>query len=421
MKVYVARQPIFDHAGNLYGYELLYRENNENRYSTTLSGSAATCRLLSNINNEFGLENLTGGSYAFVNFTEDLLNEEYLSMLDPDKCIIEILETVTATDDLWSQVSTLRQQGYRFALDDYVGEEEREALTELADILKVDFQLADPARQTQLARRFRGEKVMLAEKIESEEELDRAIAAGYKLFQGYYFSRPVVISKETVQIAVATYSRLWNEIAKPNPDFGRLAEIIRLDVNLSYKFLMRVNSLKYYRGRQIATIEQALIHLGMEEVKRWTLSILLQDIHQGRNETAKNALVRAVFTQRLADMLGICKGRDDAYMAGLFSSVDSAMQSGLHELLERINVSQEAKDAILDRKGRLGELLVFVEDYEMENLESLSQFLRRNGLENQEISPIYLGAVRYADQMFEPLVEVPSPSPNTLMGKIRDV
>lgn len=418
MKVYVARQPIYDHSGRLYGYELLYRDSSENHFSTNLSGSAATCRLLSNINSEFGLENLTGGAYAFVNFTEGLLKDEYLSMLDPDKFVIEILETVPATDALRSQISALKARGYRFALDDYVGEEEREELTELADILKVDFKLSDPERQAQLARRFAGKKVLLAEKVESEGELDRAVAAGYQLFQGYYFSRPVVISKETAQIAVVTYSRLWNEITKPSPDFGRLAEIIRLDVNLSYKFLVRVNSLQYYRGRQIATVEQALVHLGMEEIKRWTLSILLQDIHQGRNETAKTALVRAVFMDRLAAMLDIRKGRDDSYMVGLFSNMDGSLKSGLRELLEHINVSEDAKNAILYRKGALGELLSFVEDYERENLESLSAYLRRNGLEDRELSPIYLDAVCYADQMFDHPVDAPTVSPAALMGRI---
>lgn len=259
--------------------------------------------------------------------------------------------------------------------------------------------------------------MLLAEKVESQEELDRAMEAGYQLFQGYYFSRPVVISKETVQIAMVTYSRLWKEITKPNPDFGRLAEIIRLDINLSYKFLVRVNSLRYYRGRQIATVEQALVHLGMEEVKRWTLAILFQDIHRGRNESAKSALVRAVFADRLASMLGLGKGRDDPYMAGLFSNMDGSMQGGLRELLTHINVSDEAKEAILERTGRLGELLNFIEDYESENLEAMSAYLRRNGLEDREISPVYLDAVRYAEQMFDFPADAPPASPAALMGR----
>lgn len=418
MKVYIARQPIFHRSGKLYGYELLYRDSMQNRFSPGLPGNTATCRLLSNINSEFGLENLTGGAYAFVNFTEDLLKEKYLSMLDPSKFIIEILESVSATATLQSQISALRTQGYRFALDDYVGEASREPLTELADILKVDFKLAGPARQAQLARRFGGKKVLLAEKVETKAELDRAAAAGYQLFQGYYFSRPVVISKETAQIAMATYSRLWKEISKPNPDFSRLAEIIRLDVNLSYKFLMRVNSLQYYRGRKIDTVYQALVLLGMEEVRRWTLSILLQDIHKGRDEAAKNALIRAVFADRLAEMQGVKHGRDDPYLAGLFSTMDGSMQTGLPELLEQVNVSESVKEAILHRGGSLGEILAFIEDYESENLEALSAYLQRKGLAHREILPVYLQAVRYADQMFDLRADAQLASPAALIEQI---
>lgn len=183
--------------------------------------------------------------------------------------------------------------------------------------------------------------MLLAEKVETKAELDRAAAAGYQLFQGYYFSRPVVISKETAQIAMATYSRLWKEISKPNPDFSRLAEL-----------------------------------------------------------------------------QGVKHGRDDPYLAGLFSTMDGSMQTGLPELLEQVNVSESVKEAVLHRGGSLGEILTFIEDYESENPVALSAYLQRKGLAHREILPVYLQAVRYADQMFDLRADAQLASPAALIEQI---
>ena len=90
MKIYAARQPVFDSTGKLFGYEFLYRDSDRNEFNMEIDGSMATCLLLSNMLSEFGLENLTGGVYAFVNLTQELLRNEYISIMDPKHFIIEI-------------------------------------------------------------------------------------------------------------------------------------------------------------------------------------------------------------------------------------------------------------------------------------------------------------------------------------------
>ena len=54
---------------------------------------------------------------------------------------------------------------------------------------------------------------------------------GYSLLQGYYYSKPVLLSKEKTEIALTTYMRLLKEFSKPDTDFTKLAEIIMMDVN----------------------------------------------------------------------------------------------------------------------------------------------------------------------------------------------
>lgn len=153
-------------------------------------------------------------------------------------------------------------------------------------------------------------------------------------------------------------------------------------------------------------------------IRRRTLPILLQDIHKGRGEVAKSALIRAVFADRLTERPGVKQGRDGPYLAGPFSTMDGSMQTGLPELLEQVNVSKEVKEAILHRSGYLGEILAFIEDYESENLEALPAYLQQKGLARRGILPVFLQAVRYAGQMFDLRADAQLASPAALIKQI---
>lgn len=420
MKIYVARQPIFEPSGKPFGYEFLYRDSMTNQYNASMDGTAATCRLISNMLHEFGVENLTGGAYAFVNFTEELLKSEYLKLLDPRRFIVEILETVQMSDELGRQLTHLKNLGYTFALDDYDGADDRDELADFADCLKVDFMLTDPEKQKRIARRFGGKKLLLAEKIETKEELDLARAWGYTLYQGYYFSKPVVLSRDVTQIATATYLRLWREIIRPGCDFDSLAEVIRMDVNLSYKFLHRVNSLQYYRGHRINNIKQALIRMGISEVKRWTLSILLRDVMgEKNNESAKQALIRAVFAEKLVIAAGRRQLQEDAYMMGLFSTIDPVLQEDLQELLRQLRIPKAVSAAILEQEGELGGLLQFVKAYDGGAWSGLPQVLLGHELADENVSKLYLESVAYAERMFDDHLTAPPIEPALILDQQR--
>lgn len=402
MKIYAARQPVLDSNGKLFGYEFLYRDSERNEFNREVDGGTATCMLLSNMLSEFGLENLTGGTFAFLNLTESLLRSDYVFMMDPGHFIIEILENVQMDEQLHKRLVRYREEGYIFALDDFVGGTAKDSFMDVIDILKVDFRMTDKREQRSIARRFGKTKLLLAEKIETEEEKDWAVENGYSLLQGYYFSRPVILSKAKTEIALATYIRLLREFDRPDFDFGRLADIILMDVNLSYKFLVRVNTLQFYRGNRVKTVKQSLIRMGFLEVRRWTLAILIRDVFGEKdNDSAKRALVRGVFTEKLVDLLKWEEAEEEAYMLGMFSCMDTSMKEIIAELLSQIKISQSARDALINRKGRMGELLDFVENYEQGKMEFLPQFLKKYSLEDTGISLIYFEAVKYAEVMFD--------------------
>src|SRR5579863_2939755 len=193
MEVYLGRQPILDRSGNLAGYELLYRSSQAN-FCTETDDVAATSQVIVNAVLGVGLDKLLGGKPAFVNFDRTLLLGDWATLLPPEKCVIEILETVPPDREVLTACENLRRQGYALALDDCLDDARTEAFAPFVDILKVDFLQTSHAEQETMARRYRKLKLKLvAEKIETEPEFQRANRLGYDYFQGFFFARPTVL------------------------------------------------------------------------------------------------------------------------------------------------------------------------------------------------------------------------------------
>jgi len=129
---YVARQPIFDRDERVFGYELLFRDGLENAFhgDTDEASRATLDRSLL-----MGLDVLCDGRRAFVNCTRDTLIKGLVTLLPSTTTVVEILESVSADPDVIAACRNLKEAGYMIALDDYVSNDPREALAEMADII----------------------------------------------------------------------------------------------------------------------------------------------------------------------------------------------------------------------------------------------------------------------------------------------
>ena len=135
----------------------------------------------------------TGG--AFVNCTRDTLIKGLVTLLPSTTTVVEVLESVPADPDVVSACQTLKEAGYMIALDDYVADDPRKALAEMADIIKVELQLTTEEQQSALIKQFGPWRCrMLAKKIEARAEFVRARDQGFVYFQGYFFRHPEMMN-----------------------------------------------------------------------------------------------------------------------------------------------------------------------------------------------------------------------------------
>ena len=236
MDVLVARQAIFDRQRKLYGYELLFRSDAASTAFDGTESAAATMQVLSNALMSIGTESLLDGKRAFINFDDRLLSAHMYLTMPRESLVIEILETVKPTADLMALCQEIHKQGYTLALDDFINAPEFAPLAGIADVIKVDMRQSSRAEQEKMLKTYKPRGVvMLAEKVENEDEFQWAQKAGYDLFQGYFFARPVTVRSRQIPAVNTTCLQLLRETQRPNLDYQKLRKLIREDVSLTYK------------------------------------------------------------------------------------------------------------------------------------------------------------------------------------------
>lgn len=356
MEVYVARQPIFDRKMGTYGYELLYRRS-KNNFFEGISDDQATAELINNAFLVMRINELTNGTRAFINFSTELLEQEIPLLLPKESIVVEILERVEPTASVVNACKILKSQGYMLALDDFVFHDSYLPLLKIADIVKIEFPTTALEKQRQLIKGFSNIR-FLAEKIETRKDYHIAKELGYDFFQGYFFSKPVILSGNELVGLNANLVRLINEMNNEESDYSKISQIIERDLGLSYKLLKLANSIFFASKYRIASIKQAIVRLGSNEIKRWLYLMMLKEIQSIENkELIKNCLVRGKLMDLIATELGNKTNSLEFFMTGMFSSIDVLLNRSMSEIVDELPLSTSVKEALLGRDNELRRML----------------------------------------------------------------
>ena len=403
MEVFVARQPIFDVKQEVYGYELLYRSSDQNSYSA-VDGDEASLAVIRNVLLVIGSEKISGGKKAFVNFTKNLLLRGAASLLPKDIGVVEILEDVEPGPELIKALEQLRSQGYPLALDDFIlrGNENNPFL-ELVDIIKVDFRQAGMEERGDIAKRFsrEGRVKLLAEKVETREEVSNAVEMGYCLFQGYFFCKPVIIARRDIPGYKINYLQILKEISAETMNLEALKETISHDPALTFKLLKYINSSCFGLKRKVESIKRALEFLGENEIKKWaSIAVVMEFGRDQPSELLRLSLLRARIGEMLADTLGFAQQRSSFFLMGLLSYMDVLLGRPMEEILEDIPIGAAPKEALLGKPNQHREVFDLVVSYESANWKLISELSSRLGIDQNEVSQTYLKSLEWVDGAF---------------------
>ncbi|UPQ87144.1 EAL and HDOD domain-containing protein [Vibrio sinaloensis] len=391
---YIARQPILDINKQTVGYELLFRDGPNNTFPE-VDPEQATSRLLSDHFLSTHYETL-GDKLGFVNFPYQSLINRVPTLFPAENLVVEILEDCQPTEELLQAVKEMAKLGYKIALDDFVPRKEWKAFLPYISIIKFDIRQVPIEKARNFILRLSNTKIeFLAEKVETYQEFELAKQAGFDYFQGYFFSKPEMISRKSLEPSFTTVVQLLSEVAKEDMNFAAIESLISQDLTLSYKLLTFVNSSSIVLT-QIQSFKQALVYLGEDKLRKFISLVALASTQDSKPDYLYGlSIQRARYCELLASRLDTKLESGQAFLTGMFSLLDSLLDRPIEQIIDEISVDKSIKLAILNNQGILGSILTLTKAYEQAEWDAIGQYCEQLGIEQETLSECYDASVKW--------------------------
>ena len=349
----MAQQPILKRTKEIFGYELLFR-GKDTLNANVSDGEAATSQVLVNLC--IGITKMKDQLKKpfFVNITTDLMLSDAFFPIDPNTVFIEILEDQKITPEFIESLKKWRSAGYRFALDDYRFDASYQALLPWVSIVKVDV-LATPPNQykEQITELQAKGLILLAEKIENAEMFELCKKLGFSLFQGYFLQRPEIIKGKKIDSATHNAIELLNALQDKDISIEAITSLVERNPKLSYQMLRILNSPVCGISKTVTSIKEAIVFLGLVQLKKWALLITLTSSTSQPSSLLKVLLTRGRCCQLLAQSKK-SQQSESAFMVGLMSGIDAIFNMDKKIILGQIALEKSVLEAIIDYAGELG-------------------------------------------------------------------
>ena len=407
-ELFLGRQPILDRKQNLAAFELLFRSGHFNGAQVE-DDVFASATVINHAFSELGVETVLGKHTGFINLSAPLIMSDVIELLPKNKVVLEILETVRVTDPLVQRCHELKQAGFTLALDDFTGREhEFRPLLDVVDIVKVDVQHMDDEHLQRTTAQLQLLDVrLLAEKVDTRAQVDRCLALGYELFQGYYFARPSIITGKRLSHAETALMRLLS-LVLTDADTPQIESVFKQNPDLTLNLMKLVNSVAVGGKGRINSLRGALTALGRQQLQRWLQVLLFALSSAPAAEFPSPLLILAATRGKLMELIAQATRptdrdfHDKAFMTGILSLVNALLGMPMAEILGAMPVDEDVRNGLVQRTGRLGAMLLVVEALEETDLLGIEKALEAvPGLQHSQVIGMQVEAMRWANSIGE--------------------
>ncbi len=393
--VFLNKQPILDVQKDLYAYQLTLESLSEEPVDSEEWRELAK-EFYDDLQAGVGIESITAGVPVFYHAPAMLLRQELLPSIEYlSRLIVEVDLDVLKDAEALTTLKELKKSGAAIAVSDYQSTEEYQKLLGIATIVKLDVKerTVDAICQDVASLKAQQKQVILTG-LESEEQFEAYKSSHADYYQGFFFVNPVFSSKKELSNNKLAVLKLLAEVNDPNISFDQLAETIGVDVGMTYKLLGAINHPKNGIPKRVENLKEAVNYMGLKRLKFWVNMMMMSSMEDVPDELLVVALVRAKFLEGMAEKMGRPESKDNYFMVGLFSTLNSFLKMPMADVVEQLPLSEEVKQALVDQSGDMGSAIWVIR--------SLEQGNTRLSIPGQEkidmmiISSVYMAANSWA-------------------------
>jgi EAL and modified HD-GYP domain-containing signal transduction protein len=350
-------------------------------------------------------ESLTGRKTLFLNCTHDSLAGGYLDLIAPERVVLEIpplpISQVDQIEIRLAGLQDVKRRGFRMAFDYSVLTRPYESWLPLASFIKFDLSLLKTDVVTSFVRlaREKSRAQLIGEKVETATQHQHLAGLGVKLFQGYWFAKPVIVPGQTIRPAQAHILQLINLVRK-QASTEDIENLLKRDPTLSFNLLRFINSAGFGARSEVTSFKHAVMLLGLNRLFKWA-ALLLTSSKAGDTPPAvgTTAVVRGRLMELLAAELLPPEDWDNAFVVGVFSLLDTMLGISMADAMATLTLPPEVTQALLEHTGPLARLLSLTIACETGDDQAFASAIQELGLSNNQVNWAHLQALAWAETL----------------------
>ena len=409
---YIVRRPVKDVRSRVIGYEILYHGEN------TLYGEADSERTGDTKVNEFAVADTiysfltqnsekVKGSLNFMTFTTTLLMKKVPHLFDKEDLVIQIEDSVIIHPLAMHFVQMFKREGYRIAVNDFQFVPRYLAMIDQIDYLKLNFQtMSDVSLHNiiEIARSMGKECVACG--IDTEELYQKALSYGVTALEGDAVAEKLASPVYDSSYLRSGFFQLLAALTKEEPDIDEIERVISTDATLTYALLRLANTVQFATRNRTTTVHQAIMNLGITQLQQWAY-LLCASNPQGEvdpffEEFLKLSFMRANFCSALLNYTNMVPiSKNEAYLMGMFSTLEYLIDAPLEQTLSQISVADEIKQALVHKTGRAGALYVLMLSYESADWDMVNAIADALGIAPNVLTSLYFECLEQAEQVWK--------------------
>lgn len=396
---YIGRQPVVTERGALAYYDLFSSVQNVN--------AQATATLINNLQSSFGIDRILGRRIGLIRVDHRFVFHGLLSLLPKERVIYALLEESIVDEVLCAQLEQLKNQGYRFALNDFAftaeNVEKFAPILPYLECIKIDISRSKEIKRNEIEELKRQGLTVIGSKIESHDMHAECVSKGFTYFQGYFISKPKTLENPSFSLDHGAVMQLWNML-QSDAEIDDLVRAFEFNHMISLKLIRFINSAVFSLKTPVSSVRHVLTLMGREPLAQWIMMLLFSET-QGSDENSIPLMLMVVNRTELMTQLleliqpNATKGeKATAYFVGMLSLIHLLFHIPHREILRRLNVAPEIERALFEGDGFYGELLTMVRSIEMLDSEGMELFLKKHGLQYASLELLIASAMEKVNQ-----------------------
>jgi c-di-GMP phosphodiesterase len=395
--VSIARQPIFDNRGYLWGYELVCISNGYPLQSETAINVASSAYLcLQQI--------MQGGKKIIVDFSEKSILDNLPYVLPPVRAAIKVGEELSRQASTMETLEQLKSNGYLIAIRNYTGNPDYDPLYQLANILAIDTQNKEDGEIQQCLASAQVYKTqLLANHVQDRKLYDACREFGFSIFGGPFFKHPDTMTVRKLSSNEILRFKLLKFIETKDPDIPQIVKTIQSDATISFRLLAFLNSAAFAFSQKIKSIQQAISLLGWSNTKNWLRVVLLTDMTQTKEaqELVLLSAQRGMFLELVArehNYWGF--NPETMHLLGLFSLLDALLDLPMAEIVSHLPIDNKIKSALCrESNNEYSPLLHLASCFEEARWDDVETEIQKLNLDSAKVMPSFQKSVHWASNL----------------------